>query len=325
MGAIEGFSTTWSQARGTFGQGVPDDGAQFDQSETLRRLQDDVTSAGPNSNWSGAGSRTYAAANAEHVRAFDGLASADQRLAVEIGNSAAVITAGRRDLETIRRWVADATRRIPDNAAGERALWQVVGKGSGEVADVIARSHGDLSAIAERIRGLGDEYDRLGPPPHDGAAAQFVDFEEQGDGEVPNTTFDLADITRFPPFVPGQAPQGPNYPAYEIGPGTFYPRNDYPGQVVSPPKAPLDFKDIDYRGPGSKAPAPGMMELVRGSGAWVPDPNYPGYQPHAPEIPVDMAEAKVLEREGDPIGQNMIELYPGSLITIPDPDAGRPF
>lgn len=165
--ALNAFASTWSHARNTYGQGTPVQGAQFDQSGQLRQLQSSVESAAPGSRWTGSGSDTYAESNAKHAFTFGALADLDGRLGTEVDRTAAVVTAGRRDLDTVRQWVDDAAATIPRTAAGDSTLWQMVRMGSGEVADIIQRSHGDLSAVARRIRGLGEEYDALRTPEED--------------------------------------------------------------------------------------------------------------------------------------------------------------
>ena len=170
MSVLEGFLSTWSKARATFGEGVPQEGAGLDNSAQLRRLQSDVDSAAPGSDWAGAGADTYADQNRRHSRSLGAMADLDTRLRAQVDQSAAVVAAGRRDLDAVKQWVVDAASTVPRTAAGERMLWPVVSKGSGEIADIITRSHGDLSAIAGRLRALGTEYDELGRPNKDGDA-----------------------------------------------------------------------------------------------------------------------------------------------------------
>ncbi|MGV0641907.1 EspA/EspE family type VII secretion system effector [Mycolicibacterium sp. XJ879] len=158
MGALDGFLTTWSHARATFGEGSPQAGAEFDESARLRMLQGDVESAVPTSEWTGASSDTYADENIRHGRTLGALAELDQRLAAEVDRSAAVVAAGRRELDAVRQWVLDAAATAPN----EQMVWPVVSKGAREVAEIIERAHGDLSAIAERIRSLGGQYGELG-------------------------------------------------------------------------------------------------------------------------------------------------------------------
>ena len=124
---------TWSQARATFGQGVPSDGSRFDQSSQFRQLQNQVESAAPGSRRSGDASDSYADANANHARKLGNIGELDQRLGAEVQRSAAVVTAGRRDLEAVKQWVSDAAAAVPNTAAGQRMLWPIVSKGSAEI------------------------------------------------------------------------------------------------------------------------------------------------------------------------------------------------
>jgi uncharacterized protein YukE len=162
MGVLNAFLSTWERARTTFGDGVPQTGDRFDQSAHLCGLQAEAESASPRSDWTGSGSDTYAEANQRHGRALGAMAELDQRLSAEVDRSAVVVAVGRRDLEAVRQWVIDAASTVPPTAAGERALWAVVGKGANEIAEIIQRSHGDLSAIAERLRELGSQYEEVG-------------------------------------------------------------------------------------------------------------------------------------------------------------------
>lgn len=329
---LEGFLSLWNQAHATYGTGTPSDGSQFDQSSRLLDLQESVTSAAPNSRWTGAAADSYSEANSAHARTLGNLADLDKRLGAEVGRSAAVVAAGRRDLEAVRTWVVDAAAAVPNTAAAQRMLWPVISRGSKELQDIVNRSTADLSAIAQRVRGLGSEYEELGKP-KEGIGAEPMGIMGEGDDgkggtyvpkdTMPRTTLDLDDIERRPPFVPGDPSTYGPPGGIEIGPGTWLRRNDFPGVEPTPPKAPLDYRDIDYRGPKSLAPAPWMMELVPDSGAWVPNPNYPGFIQHPPEVPVDMATATILE-PGQLVPSGMIELYPGASIAIPDPTANAP-
>lgn len=337
MGApLAGFLATWTHANSTFGQGTPIDGTTFDKSAQLTQLQQDVQSAAPNSRWSGAAADSYADANSTHQRTIGNIVELDKRLGTEVDRSAAVVTAGRRDLEAVRKMVLDAAATVPNTTAGQRQLWPIISRGSNELQDIITRSNGDLSAIAQRINALSGEYEELGGQKKDDRVQPMSimgEGDEDGAGgkggreipkdPTPKTTLDLDDIVRAAPFVPGDpSTLGPPN-SIEIGPGTWLRRNDFPGVEPSPPKAPLDYKDIEYRGPKSLAPNPWMMELVPGSGAWVPDPNYPGFVQNPPEVPVDMATAEILT-PGQLIPPGMIEIYPGASIAIPDPNANGP-
>lgn len=123
-----------------------------------------MNSAAPGARWTGAGADAYADANDRQARTLGALAELDQRLGTEIDRSASVVAAGRRDLDAVRQWVADAAATVPNTMAGERMLVPVVGKGAGEIAGIIERSNADLAAIAGRIEALGEEYRALAGP-----------------------------------------------------------------------------------------------------------------------------------------------------------------
>lgn len=63
MGVLDAFLVTWSRARATFGQGVPEDGSSYDESSTLLALQAEVARAQPGRHWTGLGSDAYGAAS----------------------------------------------------------------------------------------------------------------------------------------------------------------------------------------------------------------------------------------------------------------------
>lgn len=323
MSALDGFRSIWTNANAAFGQGTPSGGAQFDQSGSLHQLQHTVNSAQPDTKWIGAASDSYSETNSRQARTIGGIADLDKRLAVEVDRAAGVVTAGRADLDSVLRSVNDAAARVPNTAAGERMLYPTISKGAKEIQDILNRSHGDLTAIGERIRGIGSDYQLLGGG-DDGTGGTTHDKPPK----TPNTTLDLDDIIRMPPFVSGDATTFPPSHTIEIGPGTYVPANDFPGVTPPPPTAPLDYKDIKYLGPFNPAKPsgqipPGYMELVPGSGAWVPNPDAPGFVSHTPEVPVDMATARILE-PGESIPADMIELYPGSRVYIPNPVPGAP-
>ncbi|KUI11484.1 hypothetical protein AU193_18885 [Mycobacterium sp. GA-1285] len=164
MSVVDAFLSTWSRARASFGEGIPQDGAGLDYSARLESLRDEVAAATPGSEWTGAGADGYRDRNARQARTLGTLADLDRRLAVEVDRSAAVVAAGRRDLDAVRQWVIDAAATVPETPAREQMLWPVVSKGAGEVAEIIQRSHSDLAAIASRMRALGVEYEELGRP-----------------------------------------------------------------------------------------------------------------------------------------------------------------
>lgn len=161
MSALDAFMTVWSRARQTFGEGSPIEGGEFDKSAQLQDLHDTVLTAAPRDHWTGGASESYADRNSQHASKLGRMAELDRQLGVEVDRSAAVVAAGRRDLDGVKQWVSDASAGLAQNAAGNRALWEIVSKGSGDVADIIRRSHNDMTAISGRIRGLGNEWDEL--------------------------------------------------------------------------------------------------------------------------------------------------------------------
>lgn len=164
MSVLDGFMATWSRARATFGEGSPQGGAEFDRSDKLRQLQRNVECAAPAARWTGAAADSYADANSKQGRCLGQMARLDQRLGVEVDRSAAVVAAGRRDLDAVRQWVLDAASTVPQTPAGERMLYPVVSKGAGDVAEILQRSHGDLTSIARRIRAIGNDYRAVDSP-----------------------------------------------------------------------------------------------------------------------------------------------------------------
>lgn len=65
-GVLDAFISTWTKARDTFGDGVPQTGEQFDASASMRKMQASVESAAPGSRWTGAAASAYQTANADH-------------------------------------------------------------------------------------------------------------------------------------------------------------------------------------------------------------------------------------------------------------------
>jgi EspA/EspE family len=161
VSVLSAFLSTWSNARRTFGEGDPQTGAQYDNSETLRALQSDVESAAPGSQWTGGAADAYETANAEHGRVLGQLAGLDQRLRAHIDEAAEVVSAGRRDLDAVRNWVVDAAASAPKNAAGERMQMAIVQNGLSQLQQIVQRSNDDLNGIGAKIRGLADEYQAL--------------------------------------------------------------------------------------------------------------------------------------------------------------------
>jgi hypothetical protein len=159
---LDGFLSTWSNARQTFGEGTPQSGAQYDKSGDLRQAQSAVESAAPGSRWTGGAANAYGAANTEHGRVLGQLAGLDQRLAAEVDNSAQVVDAGRRNLDAVRQWVVDAAASVPPGQAGETMKMAIVQKGLSQLQEIIQKSNGDMNAIGGRIRALEQGFLALG-------------------------------------------------------------------------------------------------------------------------------------------------------------------
>jgi len=162
VSVLDGFLATWSNARDTFGQGVPATGEQFDQSGRLTTMQSNVESAAPGSRWTGSGASAYDTANANHGKVFGQLAALDQELRTHVTESSQVVAAGRRNLETIRKWVVDTAAAVPPGKNHDQMVMQIVHEGLGQLSEIVTKSNGDLAAIGEKIRGLGGQYEALG-------------------------------------------------------------------------------------------------------------------------------------------------------------------
>ena len=128
MSAIDGFLSTWSSARQTYGEGSPQTGEQYDNSTTLGQLSSGLQAAAPGSRWTGDAATKYDAANTDHCRVIGALAGLDQRLAAEVTNSAQVVDTGRRSLEAVRQWVVDAAASVPPGKAGEQIKMAIAQK-----------------------------------------------------------------------------------------------------------------------------------------------------------------------------------------------------
>jgi EspA/EspE family len=161
VGVLGAFLSTWDDARAAFGSGTPVGGAEFDMSAKFQDLRSTVLSAASGGEWTGTAAEAYDDRNRAHAGTLGRLAELDRRLGAEIDRSAAVVTAGRRDLDSVKQWVIDAAASVPPTAAGVRALLPVVAKGTAEIAAIIHRSNADMDTIAARIREIGSSYDEL--------------------------------------------------------------------------------------------------------------------------------------------------------------------
>lgn len=162
MSLLGAFDATWTQARATFGQGTPDGGDRLAaSSRQLAGVETTVDGARPGAHWSGAAAESYAAANNGHARVIGETARLDGRLASELSRSAAVIEAGRNNLDAVRSWVHDAASRLPQTAAGQRLLVPIVQRGLSDVAALVQRSTSEFDDIARRVKEIGAQYDSL--------------------------------------------------------------------------------------------------------------------------------------------------------------------
>ncbi|HKP39687.1 EspA/EspE family type VII secretion system effector [Mycobacterium sp.] len=159
---VDGFLTTWSNARQTFGEGSPQTGDQYDKSATFNQLQSTVQTAAPGSKWSGGAANAYGAANTEHGQVLGKLAGLDQRLAAHVNQSAEVVAAGRQNLDAVRKWVVDAAASVPEGKAGDQMRLAIVQKGLTQLQQVVQQSNGDLNKIAGQMGGLRGEFEALG-------------------------------------------------------------------------------------------------------------------------------------------------------------------
>lgn len=161
INVLGAFLSTWDSARATLGAGAPVDGAEFDSSGRLEESRQTVSAAMPGASWTGSAAQTYSDHNQHLAATLARLAELDRRLGAEVDRSAAVVAAGRRELDSVKQWVLSVAASVPPNAAGERALLPAVSKGAAEVADIVSRSNNDMFGIAARIRAIGTEYRAL--------------------------------------------------------------------------------------------------------------------------------------------------------------------
>lgn len=232
MAALDAFMAIWSKARGTFGDGVPQDGSAYDASTALIRLQGDVRAAAPGAGWAGTASEVYGSANERHAVVLGETARLDQRLRAEIDRSAEVVQAGRRDLDAVRERVRFAAAGVPRTSLGESMLYPVISQGSGEVADILQRSHADLNVIAGRIGTIASEYQALGvgTVPENGPTAGQGGDDQDGPSAVRGED---QQGWRYPFDPPPPSDSAPGGGRWEYGKG--YP----PGPGGGPPVGPF--------------------------------------------------------------------------------------
>lgn len=183
---LDGFFSTWSNAKATFGEGTPQGGAQFDGSGTLNQLKSNLDSAAPGSKWTGTAANAYGTANTEHQRVIGELGGLDKRLAAHVDESARIVSAGRSQLDAVRSWVVDAAGSVPNTAEGQRMLIPIANKGIGQVADIVQKTNGDLNTVAGKVRDVGNGYTALGNQ-------KFAPKDGKGDEDVLGVTGNESD------------------------------------------------------------------------------------------------------------------------------------
>lgn len=161
MSVLDGFYTTWRNARQTFGQGHPQPGADFDSSPQLTSLGSGLTAAAPGSTWSGAAATNYGKANTDHQQVFDNLALLDRKIAEHIDQSAQVVAAGRQNLDQLRQWVTDAASSVPPGKQRDVMLMQIANKGLADLSEVVQKANADSNAIGESLRRIRSEFDAI--------------------------------------------------------------------------------------------------------------------------------------------------------------------
>lgn len=257
MGAIDAFMATWSNARQTLGEGTPQEGAPFDNSNQLRQMQSAVQSATPGDRWTGPGADSYADANSKQSAALGQMAGLDQRLGAEVDRSATVVNAARQNLDSVKQWVLDASSAVPPGPDSEQQLLPIARKGIGDVVDVIKQTNGDLNSIGGRIRDIGNEYrdlgdDKKGRGPEgkiQTVVGQRKDdsgpWEYPVDPPAPSSSapgggrWDIDNQHPYPPGPGGGPPMGPMSPpkpwSREIQPPIAGPSSGFQNIVDPPP------------------------------------------------------------------------------------------
>jgi hypothetical protein len=157
VSVLEGFLTTLTNARATFGEGIPD---HFD-GDALSRLHSDLVAAAPGRHWSGQAASAYEAVNAEHRRTLGALAELDKRIATHMNEAARVVAAGRQELDALRQWVVDLADSVPPDANQDEVLHSVVKQATDQLIDVITRSNAQLNEIGAGLQGFSGQYAAL--------------------------------------------------------------------------------------------------------------------------------------------------------------------
>ncbi|MDV3128881.1 hypothetical protein M1247_28510 [Mycobacterium sp. 21AC1] len=354
MGVLDGFYSTWSKARETFGQGTPDDGSQYDGSSKLMQMKTAVEAAAPDDRWQGSGADAYAAANKEHAAVYGKLAELDKKMAAEVKNAANVVTAGRENLDTTRNWVDSMVKSLPETSAAdrERKLVPIANEGVTKVSTIVENATRDMTGISGRITGYKGEYDALtnqkfapgsekpqqgpvqgppsmstapsgrwdGPPPAGvtpGTGFWAVDYSKPSDGKSPFPA--PAPYQSGPPCLTEETSTGPTSGVLTVG-GYNPQSKDARG---------FDLQNT-YRFRISGTEFSGDTRMVNVDGNWY-QAQWQNYQYEMNKIPVIqgagdlgaitvpiMSEADDWQRVSIPQIIRESELYDGGTFYIPD-------
>ncbi|QEM43950.1 TPR repeat region-containing protein [Mycolicibacterium grossiae] len=161
MGALDGFYSTWSQARQTYGEGPPASGERFDASSTLNQLKSDMDAAKPEGRWSGKASEAYGTANAQHQQVIGRIGELDQKLAAQVNNAAALVSNGRTQLDELRTWVTSAAASTTNDQAGRTVQMQIAKQGLARLTEIMTGTHGEMQTVKGNITTIQAGYDEL--------------------------------------------------------------------------------------------------------------------------------------------------------------------
>ncbi|MBU8811571.1 hypothetical protein KL953_22055 [Mycolicibacterium goodii] len=348
MGALDGFYSTWNKARETFGQGVPTDGSQFDQSRSLTQMKASVEAAAPDDRWQGSGANAYAAANKEHAQVYQKLADLDQKMAAEVKNAANVVSAGRTNLDNAKGWVESMANSLPATSAQdrERKLIPIAREGINRVDNIVKTATSGMMAIKGNVEKLRGEYDtiktsmRFGPEsekkPGDKDAEALGAKDEHDEDLKPE---DMEDLVRravkegdqdaaatVDELLNGidETQLGPNSKAHPLTPV----QAELVGQLQAQLK-PMSLDELNVvrerLGPHKDVVANAMQVMSD------PDVSYPRHDGDGPQIVSDYPGAPLPNRgvlPGDtgalPDGVQAVLNQRGDFLGPPDPGAGYP-
>lgn len=156
MSLVEAFLSTWSKARATFGDDRPLDGGF--PGDVVGRLQSEVADARPGDMWSGAAADGYHTLNSAHAQSFTALADLDRRVTAHLDELAAVVSAGREQLDDLRQWVVDVADGLPEGVEPDDVLAPVVGQAIDRLVEIIVRSHASVTDLAAGMTTMAAEY-----------------------------------------------------------------------------------------------------------------------------------------------------------------------